>query len=1658
MSTVLLRHLFGIVLVLLSLGVVVPSSKAQQCTSNIPHIDGEWRTLPYLMPINPISATLLHTGQILIVAGSENDASNNSPGAESYRNALWDPTGTTQNSITVQNIDYDVFCSGTAALPDGRALVVGGTSDYSFTGDNRASIFDPATGRFVQSQSMVDGRWYATATTLSDGRIMTFSGLNETTGGTNNTVEIYDLQNAGAGWTSPVTAPFTPALYPPMFLLPNGKVFHNGQGSGQIANAWIFDLTSKTWTRSVATTRDRHYGSAVLLPLLPPSYTPKVMNFGGGSPATNTTEIIDLSASSPSWTPGPNMSTGRIEMNAVILPNGKVLAEGGSVNNEAPDTPGKKADLYDPLTNTFSSGGAASYSRLYHSVALLLPDATVVSMGSNPGSRGDYEPSIEIYTPAYLFDANDRLITTNRPSILSVSSGVMGYNAPFSVTYTSASAIGSAVLIRLGSTTHTFDMDQRLISLCGPSPQPACTGSGTLSLTSPPNSNIAPPGYYMLFLLDSVGVPSKAQFVQLSPYTTVPPRSAIASPASDVTIQAGGAVSFSTTSTAAKYSWVFPGGFPATSTAQTPGNVVFNAPGTYVVSLTVIDTAGNSDPSPPTRTITVLPQTADFSITVSPSSKAVIPGQSTTFTVTVSPLSGFNGAVSLSVGSESGFPSGITSGGFSPSAITGAGSSTLTMNTTSSTTPTALSLTITGTAGTLAHTASTTLLVNLAAPTSLTATPGNAQVLLSWPVSIGATSYHVKRATVSGGPYVTVGCATTTSYTDTGLSNSTTYYYVVSAAYVAGPNAGGESPNSSEASATPQGSITAPIVTSVTPATGPTSGGTSVTITGTNFATTGGVTASFGGTAATNVVVSSSTSLTATTPAHAAGAVNVTVTNPDAQSGTLPNGFTYTSTTQAISFVQVAAATPQSSPQTVTVTYPSAQTTGDLNIVVVGWNDTTATVQSVRDSVGNTYSLAIGPTSGTGLRQSIYYAANIGGGSSNTVTVTFSQPAAYPDIRILEYRGVTTLDVTAAATGSSSTANSGSATTTAANELIFGANTVFTGATGPGTGFTSRIITSPDSDIAEDQIVTTTGSYSASAPLSSAGPWVMQMAMFKPGVATSAPTVSSVTPATGPVSGGTSVTVTGTNFVTGATVSFGGTGATNVTVVNSTSLTATTAAHAAGVVNVVVTNPDTQSGILTNGFTYAPAPTVGSVSPNSGPASGGTSVTVTGTNFVTGATVSFGGTGATNVTVVNGTSLTATTPAHAAGAVNVTVTNPDTQSGTLPSGFTYTTAPIVTSVTPATGPVSGGTSVTVTGTNFATTGGVTASFGGTAATNVVVSSSTSLTATTPAHAAGAVNVTVTNPDAQSGTLPNGFTYDATPPVLSNGQPTGTLPAGTTQTTISLTTDENATCKYATTAGTPYASMPNTFAVTGGVSHSTTVSGLANGQTYSYYCRCSDIVGNVDGSDYVITFSIASTPPVISFVQVAAATPQAPTATVAVTYPSAQTAGDLNIVVVGWNDTTASVQSVTDSAGKTYSLAIGPTSGTGLRQALYYLANITGGSKTVTVTFSQPAAYPDIRILEYRGVTTLDVTAAATGSSSTANSGSATTTAANELIFGANTVVASTKGAGSGFTSRIITSLDSDIAEDRIVTTTGSYGSTAPLTGTKPWVMQMATFK
>lgn len=480
---------------------VIPVATAQS------NVTGKWSTLSNLMPINPIHVALLKNGKVLIVAGSGNcsAAQAGCPSGPPYGPsngsgaAIWDPaTGT----FTQFSLNWDMFCNSMVVLADGRVFINGGNLQYDpFHGSQKSAVFDPVNNTFTDVQNMAHGRWYPTATLLADGRVMTYSGLTET-GSTNQAVEFFTV---GSGWSQQYFSTWTPPLYPRMHLLPNGKLFYSGPSTSSA----LFDSATTTWTQNVAQTNygnRRTYGSSVLLPLTPANnYTPKVMILGGGNPATATTEIINLGAATPQWQFGPSMSQPRIEMNATILPNGKVLATGGSLYDEDATSKSLNADLYDPVSNTFSSARPNVFARLYHSVALLLPDATVWLAGGNP-LRGSYEQHMEIYKPPYLFRSNGRLAV--RPSITGAPSSI-GYATQFTVQTPDAATISSAVLVRPGSPTHAFDQDQRLVGLS------FTIGSGSLTIIGPPQRTIAPPGYYMLFLLNKSGVPSIARFVQL---------------------------------------------------------------------------------------------------------------------------------------------------------------------------------------------------------------------------------------------------------------------------------------------------------------------------------------------------------------------------------------------------------------------------------------------------------------------------------------------------------------------------------------------------------------------------------------------------------------------------------------------------------------------------------------------------------------------------------------------------------------------------------------------------------------------------------------------------------------------------------------------------------------------------------------------------------------------------------------------------------------------------------------------------------------------------------------------------------------------------------------------------------------------------------------
>jgi PKD repeat protein len=468
------------------------------------------------------------------------------------------------------------------------------------------------------------------------------------------------------------------------------------------------------------------------------------MIFGGASPATATTEIIDLSAPTPAWQYGPSMSQPRIQMSATMLPNGKVLAVGGSTNNEDELTASLNADLYDPNTNTFSSAGGNLFPRLYHSASLLLPDATVLLIGGNP-QRGTYERRLESYSPAYLFDATG--MPAIRPTINGVTPDPLGYGATFQVQTLDAAQIASVVLVRPGAATHAFDMEQRLVGLS------YTVGSGVLNVTAPPNGNIAPPGYYMLFVLNTAGVPSVARFVKLA--ASVPnqaPTATITSPATNVTLNPVGSVAFAGTGsdadgTISAYAWTFPGGTPGSSSAASPGNVTYSTPGTYTATFTVTDNLGLTSAAA-TRAITV----SNFSLSATPASQTVLPAGSTSYTATVAPLNGFTGTVAFSV---TGLPSGATAA-FNPVSVTMSGSTTMSISTSGTTASGSYPLTIRGTSGPITRTVNVTLVVNgdftiAATPTSQTIAKG-AIATYNVTITAGQGFSGTVNLTVSGAP------------------------------------------------------------------------------------------------------------------------------------------------------------------------------------------------------------------------------------------------------------------------------------------------------------------------------------------------------------------------------------------------------------------------------------------------------------------------------------------------------------------------------------------------------------------------------------------------------------------------------------------------------------------------------------------------------------------------------------------------------------------------------------------------------------------------------------------------------------------------------------------------------------------------------------------
>lgn len=537
-------------------------------------VEGAWSDV-FAWPVTAIHMSLLHTGHIVLWSVDGDDL----PGwGEPF---LLDPTNDcfdqADGCFTEKPNPANIFCGGHAQLSDGSLLVNGGhvrndvglADTFLFHYDREASDWNwTPRGELPDSHY---ARWYSTLTTLADGRVLNVSGSEKRCAAASVNAEQLCLIHTDCGtdeealcevrlvappevfdpatreWTLIDTIDEPVQYYPFNFVAPTGEVYFAGADVGADTiyipsiSGLYFDVEGGgiNPTGQVSTTDG---GSAVM-------YRPGQMMKCGGTmgsgEAIQTAEVINLNVSDQ-WNPATPMNIPRRRHNLTLLPDGTVLVTGGTRlgnreftfdgtcgggdegtpcnNNDACDegvvcsfNPSgeqqwvSEAEIWDPDADEWTVMAGAQTPRLYHSSALLLPDGRVISAGGGPGRPRPFGGAFntytdaEIFSPPYLYRDSERPVIDDVPEIIH-------YGNAFEVISEQAPDVEAVNLIRLGAVTHSFDQNTRFIPLSF-----AQGIDDTLDVQAPPNGNIAPPGYYMLFLVSSDGVPSVARFVRILP-------------------------------------------------------------------------------------------------------------------------------------------------------------------------------------------------------------------------------------------------------------------------------------------------------------------------------------------------------------------------------------------------------------------------------------------------------------------------------------------------------------------------------------------------------------------------------------------------------------------------------------------------------------------------------------------------------------------------------------------------------------------------------------------------------------------------------------------------------------------------------------------------------------------------------------------------------------------------------------------------------------------------------------------------------------------------------------------------------------------------------------------------------------------------------------
>lgn len=448
--------------------------------TNPRHTYGQW-SKPVKWPIVAVHTVLMPNGKVLAWDAWERTRSTAK---------VWDPA---TNLFANVPLDTGLFCAGHSLLADGRVAIIGGHAGAQ-VGIKEINIFNPYTSSWDKAPEMKYARWYPSATTLQDGRVITFSGMYDKKKWVDKP-EIYDPFKNTVTEVNVSTPELREIDYPYAYVLPNGKLYVMGV-LNKIGR--YLDVAAQTWTSGPSMPFVN--GTAAM-------YRPgKLLYTGGGvqdSASEKRAATIDLTSSNPTWRSTATMKYSRYNHHLVVLPDGNVFAVGGSEKvNKTRSTGSLTAEIFNTTTNAWQDVASMRDPRMYHGTAILLPDGRVlVAGGGKLGVAVDYY-SAEIFSPPYLFKGGTRPVIDNVPARVD-------YSEKVSIQTQQAQAIGSIALIRLPSNTHNYDMDQRYVPLA------FSKGTNTLTATIPSSADIVPPGFYMLFIVDTNGIPSVAKIVHV---------------------------------------------------------------------------------------------------------------------------------------------------------------------------------------------------------------------------------------------------------------------------------------------------------------------------------------------------------------------------------------------------------------------------------------------------------------------------------------------------------------------------------------------------------------------------------------------------------------------------------------------------------------------------------------------------------------------------------------------------------------------------------------------------------------------------------------------------------------------------------------------------------------------------------------------------------------------------------------------------------------------------------------------------------------------------------------------------------------------------------------------------------------------------------------